>query len=352
MRMLEVMHSLPRDDFNLDFCVLSGESGDLDAEVRNLGGEVIFCPLGGGFSRRFVKLLRTGRYEVVHSHVHMASGYILRLARRAGVPIRVAHFHSTHDGKRGSWRRRIQRVVTWRWVDRHATAILGVNQSVLRLAWSGDWQLDPRCRVLFSSVDTARLEVRGAKADLRRRLSLPDGPLVIHVGTFQADKNQRRVISVFGALCRRLETSSLVLVGRNERSDVEAVIAQAEALSIADRVLIMGEREDVPSLMGAADLLLFPSRREGLPGVILEAQGCCLPVLASDLPGVEEVKGHLWGVQTLSLERSDGEWAEAAALLLEQPPVIDASVAHEQLERGPFGMERCIRDLSIVWLGG
>ena len=46
------------------------------------------------YARNFRRALAAhGRYDIVHSHVYHYSGYVLRLARRAGVPVRIAHSH-------------------------------------------------------------------------------------------------------------------------------------------------------------------------------------------------------------------------------------------------------------------
>jgi glycosyltransferase involved in cell wall biosynthesis len=56
-------------------------------------------------------------------------------------------------------------------------------------------------------------------------------------------------------------------------------------LDIADRVRLLGWREDVTALMAAADLLVCPSRHEPLGNVVLEAWAQRLPVIASAAEG-------------------------------------------------------------------
>jgi hypothetical protein len=62
-----------------------------------------------GFTRNFKRILREyGPYDIVHSHVHHFSGYVLYLAKQAGVPVRIAHSHndtSAIDAKAGLHRR-------------------------------------------------------------------------------------------------------------------------------------------------------------------------------------------------------------------------------------------------------
>jgi hypothetical protein len=86
MRTLDVMRRADRGRFRLHFCALSGRRGELDEEIRSLGGEVHLLPLSASFPWKFRRLLREGRFDVVHSHVHYPSGYLLRLAAKEGTP--------------------------------------------------------------------------------------------------------------------------------------------------------------------------------------------------------------------------------------------------------------------------
>ena len=75
------------------------------------------CALGRDFGRRFTGLLQRLNVDVLHSHVHYASGYLLWLAKRAGVQRRIAHFRNTSDGQGNGLRRRAQRAVMRRLIE-------------------------------------------------------------------------------------------------------------------------------------------------------------------------------------------------------------------------------------------
>ncbi len=53
--------------------------------------------------------------------------------------------------------------------------------------------------------------------------------------------------------------------------------------------MFLGERDDVPALLGAADLFVLSSVSEGMPISILEAMASRLPVVATDVGGVREL---------------------------------------------------------------
>src|SRR4030095_12733658 len=74
------------------------------------------------YARAFRLIVRKhGPYDIVHSHVHHFSGYVLRLARRAGVPVRIAHSHLDYSGagETGLFRRAYLRLMR-HWIAANA----------------------------------------------------------------------------------------------------------------------------------------------------------------------------------------------------------------------------------------
>ena len=68
--------------------------------------------------------------------------------------------------------------------------------------------------------------------------------------------------------------------------------ALAADLGIAEQVLFLGQRDDVPDLLAAADLFVLASLFEGLPLVVLEAMALDLPVVATRIGGTSEALGR------------------------------------------------------------
>jgi glycosyltransferase involved in cell wall biosynthesis len=339
LRTLELLRAMDRRNYTFSVAALSGKSGSLDSELIQLGGRVHYCALGRGFARRFRELLRVARLDVVHSHVHYASGYFLKLACDEGVPVRIAHFRTSDDGQRNTLMRKAKRLVLRRMVDRYATHILGVSEGALDQAWP-DWKGDGRCGVVYNGLDTAPILRLPERHACRAALGLHRTALVVlHVGSWQPAKNIPKVISVFVSLAQQNPSAALVMAGRGDSQLRQHAIQALRQHGSEERVMFLGERPDVLSLMSAADVLLFPSRREGLPGVVLEACAVGLPVLATDLPCIEEIRRTFNRIRVLSVDRPDSEWAaEAAYLAAERRPAL--SEARGTFEASPFALSR------------
>ncbi len=353
MRTLEIMRHIDRDRYQLHFCVLSGQEGDLDREIRFLGGRVHYCCLDLGFPNRFRRLLRDERFDVVHSHVHYFSGYILRMASKEDIPVRVAHFRNTQDDHLdGGIRRYAQRILMKRWIDRNATQILAVSRAAMRHSWPVRWRDDPRCLVIYNGLDLSPFGSPADKEGVFEEFSVPrDSRLLIHVGRFAPQKNHIRLIDIFAETSRRVPGIYLLLVGKGD-NDTEMWARKKSADSgIADKVIFAGERRDVARLLKAADLMIFPSRWEGLPGAVLEACAAGTPVLASELPGIAEIAEHFECLRIMSLERLDRDWAATASELLSGGAMDRRSAMSDVFARSVFNIRNCVESHCIVWQG-
>ncbi|MGA3317066.1 MAG: glycosyltransferase [Candidatus Korobacteraceae bacterium] len=343
------MRNLDWKRYRFDFCCLSGLPGELDGEIRSLGGVVHLIPLGILFPGRFRKLLRNGGFHAVHSHVHWFSGYILRLAAKEGVPQRICQFASTWDGKRAHLLRRLRNRIFKRWVELHATDIVGVSEGALSANLGPEWSHDARCRVIYRGIDVSRFRIRPDRTGIRAELGIPqDAVVVIHVGRMDPPKNHERLLCIFERFVRMVPGAYLLLIGA-VRDPIESSVRRiVERMAISERVVFAGVRADVPRLLRASDLMIFPSLWEGLPGAVLEAVAAGLPVLASDLPGINEIARYLPGVRTMSLELSDEKWAIAA---LDFQSYRDPGIRTEEaFSKSPFSMGHALASSEQLYL--
>ena len=112
------------------------------------------------------------------------------------------------------------------------------------------------------------------------------------VANLAPHKGQETAVRAVSVLKNHGHHVRLWLVG-SERNDqheyLRYLLGLCKKLGIDDRVDIVGFRNDVPKLLGAADFVLLPSTSEGLPLVILEAQACKSIVLAAPTAGIPEV---------------------------------------------------------------
>ena len=125
----------------------------------------------------------------------------------------------------------------------------------------------------------------GAREKARRELGLPaDAAVVGAVGRLAYQKAPED----FLAAMRRLARPGVigVWVGGGE---LAARIGRLAGKQPAGRVVLAGERADVPAILAAFDVFALPSRYEGLPTAVVEAMMCGIPVVATAVNAVSDV---------------------------------------------------------------
>ena len=112
------------------------------------------------------------------------------------------------------------------------------------------------------------------------------------------------MIEVFRQIANEIPNAKLLLVGDGKlREKIETKINKC---GIADRVLILGNREDVAMLYSCMDLFVLPSLFEGLGIVLIEAQANGLHSVASE--NVPQEVNH--GDAIKFVELSKKKWIE------------------------------------------
>ncbi len=314
--LLQILRHINRERFRMDFLVHTADPCAYDEEIRSLGSRIIAC-LGPRrpwfYARNFRRVLAAqGSYDIVHSHVHAYSGYVLRLARQAGVRSRIAHSHTDTRFKRrrANLLRRGYFALASREIRRHATAGLAASAQAAEALFGAGWQLQPLRRVLYYGCDPKPFRQIVDQRVVRSELGFnPDDLVIGHAGRFCEPKNHDFWVDVASELARREPRARFLLVGDGPlRPRVEAKIAR---LSLSGRFHLTGARPDVARLMlGAMDAMLFPSLWEGLPLAVVEAQAAGLPCVASQAVP-EEAAVLPAGLRRLSLSERPDVWAQA-----------------------------------------
>ena len=317
--LMHVLRRVDRQRFRMDFLVHTRRTCAYDDEIRARGSRIIHGPHPHRPWRYFSELERVvhdhGPYDVVHSHLHHFNGLVLRVAKRCGVPIRIAHSHvADMDSNAGPLRRLYLRAAD-RWLQTNATLGLACSAQAAADLFGKIGLSDPRWHVLSYGIDIAPFGLPPQRERVRAELGLaPDDLVLGHVGRFDPQKNHAFLLEVLAAALRINARVRPLLVGDGPlRPEIER-----RAARLGLRAIFTGSRPDVPRLMlGAMDVLVFPSLFEGLGLVLVEAQAAGLPVVTTDvLPPEATVVAE--AVRRVSLTESAEVWARAA-LTMPQP---------------------------------
>ena len=151
--------------------------------------------------------------------------------------------------------------------------------------------------VVYNAVDAGKLNPRSTSIPIRKELRLRNGDhLIGTVGNLSPVKGQLELIRAFAKARKRIPNLALLVVGSAlfNRGDgyQKQLSAEVRALGLDHCVRFLGQRNDVPTIMGALDLLVMNSRSEAFPLVALEGMAAGVPVLATAVGGLPELITH------------------------------------------------------------
>jgi glycosyltransferase involved in cell wall biosynthesis len=348
---MNIYRHIDRDKVQFDFAVHTKEQCHYDNEIKDLGGRIIHLPSPAKvgprvYGRTLMQVLhKYGPFHGVHSHVHYYSGFIVRIAQKAGLALRISHSHNTQDGKTDSIKRRIYRQFMRHLILKHSTRLYGCSRAAGQHLFGPGCGSDSRFKVIPNAIELSKFKLSD-KHELRDKLSFPvNEPLIGHVGRFHEQKNHKFLIEIFHALLKKLPDAHLVLVGDGPlKTEIETII---HAKGIDNRVHMLGIRDDVPLIMGALDLFLFPSLYEGLGIVLIEAQAAGIPCVVSDvIPGEVDMKLGL--VEFIGLQSDVDYWVKRVikCLQLERPSFEERVGA---LQVAGYDVEKMVTDLEGIY---
>jgi glycosyltransferase involved in cell wall biosynthesis len=237
-------------------------------------------PIDPSCVRGLADTLRRRDVDVVHSHEFTMAVYGAAAARLIGKP----HIVTMHGGQSfaARWRRR----AAFRWAFRRSRRVVTVSAATRSALASLLGLPSERIDVIPNGV---RLQP-GSRDALRRELHLaPAERLIVAVGNLYPVKGHMVLLHALATLSASQNGCAwrAVIIGRGEEeARLRAFAAEG---GFADRLHLLGYRDDVADVLAAADIFVMPSLSEGLPLALIEAMLASRAIIASEVGGIPEV---------------------------------------------------------------
>jgi glycosyltransferase involved in cell wall biosynthesis len=286
VQVLDQLRTMDRSAVEAHICCLAKGDAAMEEEARSYGSSVFHLdfhlrsfPWGLG---RFVRYLRSGKFDVVHCHLPPAD-IVGRLAGwLAGVPVRITTEHG-----RGLWKSRgylgMEKALN------HITDLkLCVSKDILELRATREGT--PRRKLVYlpNGVDLARFDTPGGvKEEVMGEFAWGgDDPLIVSLGRLVEEKAYPLLVEAVASLVGPFPQVRCIIAGEGEcRREIEACIG---SFGMGDHVALPGIRKDVPRLLKAADVFVLSSTREGLPVSLIEAMASATAIVATDVGGIPD----------------------------------------------------------------
>lgn len=346
---LALANNLPSADMMCDLAVTE-EGPAQDLSVARLyphsAGLVHYVSMKGRFDfgavTKLVEIIKSRNIDIIHTHGYKSDILGLLAARRAGIRIvSTPHGFSNNVG----WKLRLfirLGLFALKFVDKVAPLS---EQLVFDLKRYGI--KDKQLRFIENGVDLTEL------APYRKTLPVQDfsaasGLHLGYVGQLIPRKGLADLLQAFNLLWQRFPDSKLTLIGEgSQRSELEAL---AKTMPAASAISFLGFRGDRIVLLKDFDAFALTSSLEGIPRCLMEAMAVGVPVVAYDIPGVDQLITH----ESTGLLAPLGDWQQLANHLIRlaaEPALANKiSLAARQLVDQRFSAARMANEYQQLFL--
>jgi glycosyltransferase involved in cell wall biosynthesis len=257
-------------------------------------------------ARRFLRLARSLKLDVLHGHGAKAGAYV-RLMGKSPSTIRVytphgGSLHYSPSTAKGALYARLERAL--------------MNRTELFLFESA-FARDTYERVIGKPAGLVRCVFNGVAASEFDPVAVAaDATDVVYVGEFRHIKGADLLIQAVARLRADGKPVTLTLAGDGEETEtLKALIA---SLNLGDAVRFIGH---VKARYGFSKgkLLVVPSRGDSMPYVVIEAAAAAVPLIAAHVGGIPEILGP--HKDALFVADSVGAMADAVEAALADPAI-------------------------------
>lgn len=221
------------------------------------------------------------RADVVHVHLFPPLYQMALTGLIAGTPL-VFTEHSTHNRRRDhKWMRPLEQLI---YSCYSALTTISEAVAVNLRNWLGNTG-HPKIRIIPNGIDISRFNSEKPHPSLLPSLFGRGGKAILMVSRFAESKDQQTLIRAVPYL--KDPEAFVAFAGAGET--LEECRALAKSLGVGDRVMFLGERDDVERLMTAASIGVQSSNWEGFGLTAVEMMAAGLPVVASDVEGLRTI---------------------------------------------------------------
>ena len=356
---VEGLDQLPDYEVTLVTGIDNGPEGDLLERARRTTKLIIVPELGRSISPladikafwKLYRLIRNGRYDIVHTHSSKA-GVLGRLAAKlAGTPIVVHTLHSLVFHEYQPWL--VNRL--WRAVKKICAPLtdhfISVSEVIRQKAIAAGIAGPEKFSTIYSGMELDWfLQAKVNRLDVRREFGIPDdAPVVGKIARLFSLKGHDQLLDAAPKVVERHREVRFFLIGDGVL--YEHLRNRARESGILDNFVFAGlvPRERIPEMISAMDVLVHTSLREGLARVLPQALAMGKPCVSFDIDGAPEVV--IPGETGYLVRPGDAEGlADAISRLLDDPELREQMGRAGRRRVDPdFRAETMVREIASVY---
>ena len=290
--------------YEIDYLCYSDEKFLFEEELNKLNCNILritstskCSPLKHFFEIK--KIIKKGKYDVVHCNTYTDSGYVMFAAFLCGVKVRICHSHTSQKS--------ISFLQKMKWSIGKTLIKLFSNKKVACSDVAGKALYGrSKFEIIENGIDINKFSFNSLKREeLRKKYNINDSTIVIgHIGRFAEVKNHKFIIEVAKTMKEKQYDFRILLLG--DGPEFNNINKMVNEYNLEKYVIFVGNVFDAYNYYNAMDAFIFPSLYEGLPLTLVEAQINGLNIISSNNVSTES---NLFGnVEFISLDEKIDIW--------------------------------------------
>ena len=249
-----------------------------------------FQPYELALSSKLVSVVKQFGIEILHVHYAIPHAYAAYMAKQMlkeddiELPI-ITTLHGTDItlvGSHPNYKTAVEFSIN------NSDVVTAVSRSLrddtLRL-----FNVRKEIEVIYNFIDFGKYARQDSVDCKRNSLAEDHERIITHVSNFRPVKRISDVIEVFYKVQQQIP-ARLLMVGDGPES--ESAEQQVHDLKIEDKVLFLGNSDEIDKILSFSDLFILPSRTESFGLAALEAMAARTPVISTNTGGLPEVNIH------------------------------------------------------------
>jgi N-acetyl-alpha-D-glucosaminyl L-malate synthase BshA len=304
-----------------------------------------YQPYELALSSRLVDVIQNSQIDVLHVHYAIPHAYAAYMAKKmlldigVQIPI-VTTLHGTDITLVGShpfYRPAVTFSINHS--DRVTAVSESLRQDTLRL-----FDIKTKIEVIPNFIDIEKINRLGKPCE-RSLLAQKEEKILTHISNFRPLKRIMDVIKIFEGLSSEIDCK-LMMVG--EGPEKVKAIEYVEKTGLEDKILFLGNSNEIDKILCYSDLFLLPSEKESFGLSALEAMTHGVPVISSNAGGISEV--NIDGVSGYLADIGDVDTMVVRAKELLSNDVLHAQFKKQAKEQASkFSLEKIIGKYETIY---
>ena len=234
-----------------------------------------------------------GKFDVIHAHDWLVAYAAKTLKTSFNIPM-VCTIHATESGRNSGIRTDMQKYINdTEWLLTYEASEVIVNSNYMKSEIQRLFGLPfEKINVVPNGVNLNNFNNIYRDYDFRRRFAMDNEKIILFMGRLVYEKGIQHLISAMPKILENYHDVKLVIAGKGGMLD--ELRGQVDYLGISQKVYFSGylNSKDVQKMYRCADVSVFPSTYEPFGIVALEAMLAGVPVVVSDIGGLNEIVEH------------------------------------------------------------